>query len=117
MGVWDEFYGSGKKGKRVGDDKENKKGKGGKGKAEAEGEDALAALILRRQKERAGGASVLDAIAAKYAAKEGKKAGKKAKAAEPHPDELDDEAFAALQAKMFNKDDGDASGSKKKRKT
>ena len=112
MGVWDEFYGSGKKGRRVGDDeKENKKGKGKKD----DGEDALAALILRRQKDRASaGAAALDAIAEKYANIDKKK--RKGKATvEPHPDELDDDAFAALQAKMFSKDKD--AGSSKKRKT
>ena len=56
LGVWDEFYGSGKVGAR--------KGKG-KQKADAEEEDvsALQALILQRQKARNG---FLDDLAAKY---------------------------------------------------
>lgn len=70
LGVWDEFYGNGKKGKRKSDASADK----------AEGEDALAALILRRQKEREGG---LDRLAAKYARIEeeerAKKRGKKGK--------------------------------------
>lgn len=86
LGVWDEFYGSGKKGRRAGD-----KGKGKEN--EAEGEDALAALIVRRQSKT----SALDAIANKYAGKEKGKGKKK----EAKHEDLDDDAFAALQAKMF----------------
>lgn len=88
LGVWDEFYGSGKKGKRAGD---------------KDGDEAsLQALILGRKKQRS---STLNSLEEKYAAIENKyakkgKKGKKDKKA-PHPDELDDEAFAALQAKMF----------------
>lgn len=91
LGVWDEFYGSGKKGKRASDDKKG-------------GEDALQALILSRKKQRS---SALNALEEKYAAIEekytSKKGGKKGatKGKAPHPSELDDEAFAALQAKMF----------------
>lgn len=57
LGVWDEFYGTGKKGKRQGD----------KGKNVSEGdsgESGLQALILQRQKDRSRG---LDALAEKYA--------------------------------------------------
>jgi DnaJ family protein C protein 9 len=55
LGVWDEFYGSGKKGKRQGD------------KQADEGEAGLQALILKRQQERSG---ALDRLAAKYEALE-----------------------------------------------
>lgn len=48
LGVWDEFYGSGKKGKRNGD----------------KDESGLQALILKRQQDRSG---ALDALADKYA--------------------------------------------------
>ncbi|CAK9783908.1 DnaJ-domain-containing protein [Cutaneotrichosporon oleaginosum] len=112
LGVWDEFYGSGAKGKRARDEGEEGEEGGkakGKGKPSKDGEDedgALAALIRGRQNSRAANFAALEA---KYAAKA--KKGRK-KAEEPHPDELDDDAFAALQAKMFaNKDKG------KKRKT
>lgn len=75
LGVWDEFYGDGKKGKRKSDARDKDEG-GGTG-----GEDALAALILRRQKDREGG---LDRLAEKYARIEeeerAKKKGKKANA-------------------------------------
>lgn len=110
--MWDEFYGTGKKGRRAGDDKENKKGK--KGKAD-DGEDALAAIILRRQKDRASaGASALDAIAEKYANLDKKK--RKGKSTDEEPPELDDAAFAAFQAKLFTADKGKPAD-KKKRKT
>lgn len=69
LGVWDEFYGSGTKGKRNGQDEDGStteaKGKG-KGKKEGGGEggeDGLAALILKRQRDREGG---LNALAEKY---------------------------------------------------
>jgi DnaJ family protein C protein 9 len=105
LGVWDEFYGSGAKGKRARD--EEQKGKGKK-KGEEEDEGALAALIRGRQNSRAANFAALEA---KYAAKEKKGKGKKKAAAEPHPDELDDDAFAALQAKMFG---GKGAGKKAK---
>jgi len=54
LGVWDEFYGSGKKGNR----------KGSEGKSTGSGESSLQALILKRQQDRAG---ALDAMEEKYA--------------------------------------------------
>jgi len=51
LGIWDEMFGTGKKGKRKSDAKDDG------------GEDGLAALILRRQKDREGG---LDRLAEKY---------------------------------------------------
>jgi DnaJ family protein C protein 9 len=68
LGVWDEFYGSGTKGTRKGDEKssgkKDKKDKKDKKNEETEGgEDKLAALILKRQRQREGG---LDALAEKY---------------------------------------------------
>ncbi|BEI97187.1 hypothetical protein CcaverHIS631_0207760 [Cutaneotrichosporon cavernicola] len=101
LGVWDEFYGSGVKGKR-GRDEDNKKSK----KKGDEDDGALAALIRGRQNSRAANFAALEA---KYAAKE--KNGNKAKA-EPHLGELDDDAFVALQAKMFGN-----KGKGRKRKT
>ncbi|KZV93389.1 DnaJ-domain-containing protein [Exidia glandulosa HHB12029] len=99
IGVWDEFYGSGKTGKR--------KAKGKKDAADA-GDDgdvsALQALIQQRQKQRMG--ALVDSLAAKYGAMDdepptpkGKKAGAKRKrAAEP---ELDDAEFERLQGELF----------------
>ncbi|KAF9246533.1 hypothetical protein BU15DRAFT_40052 [Melanogaster broomeanus] len=120
LGVWDEFYGSGKVGAR--------KGKGGKGKEKKDGDDdededvsALQALILQRQKARDG---FLDGLAAKYidmeegSSRKNRGKGKKRKkvtedseaeevespkkktrsAREPH--EIDDEEFARIQSKL-----------------
>lgn len=107
LGVWEEFYGSGKTGKR--------KAKGKQGVGENDGDDgdisALQALILKRQKSR--GADLFDNLAAKYAEPEPKGGkskkrtndsdqkgkGKKAKAASP-PD-IDEEEFEKLQRKLF----------------
>lgn len=84
LGVWDEFYGDGKKGKRKSDAKDD--GAGG-------GEDALAALILRRQKDREGG---LNRLAEKYARIEeeerAKKKGKKTKGKNSDLEEVDNGA-------------------------
>lgn len=106
LGVWDEFYGSGAKGRRAADAANGDGEEEEKGKEKGSGEDGLAALIRSRQASR--GASFA-ALEAKYAAPE-KKKGKKGKKAEPHPDELDDDAFEALQAKMFG---GEAKKAKK----
>ena len=119
LGVWDEFYGSGQKGKR-------------KGKAPTkhkEGEDgALKALIQKRQTTRG---SFLDNLAAKYGAmeddeemdmgegqkkKKGAAKGKGKKRTRPEEDEkdvempsrskrkktpeLDDEEFERIQARL-----------------
>lgn len=113
LGLWDEFYGSGKKGKRARDDDKENKGKG-KDKAEAEAEDSsLMAMIQRRQQGRM---SVIDALEEKYSNLEKEKSKKRKgsnKKQEPeveaHPADLDDDAFAALQAKMF----GDKSNKRK----
>lgn len=78
LGVWEEFYGNGKKGKRKSDARE-----------EADPEAGLAALILKRQKEREGG---LDRLAEKYKRLEeeerAKKKGKKAKGKKEEPEEM-----------------------------
>ncbi|GFZ50788.1 hypothetical protein JCM24511_08546 [Saitozyma sp. JCM 24511] len=134
LGVWDEFYGSGTKGTRKGDEKgsgkKDKKEKKDKKDEEADGgEDKLAALILKRQREREGG---LDALAEKYRRieeeerekKKAKKAtkGKKANGNEAADldengmPEISDADFEALQAKMFGGKDKSASGGKAKGK-
>ena len=81
LGVWDEFYGEGKKGKRKSDARDKDDGGSAGAGTGGSGEDALAALILRRQKDREGG---LDRLAEKYARIEeeerAKKKGKKANA-------------------------------------
>ncbi|GJJ12438.1 hypothetical protein Clacol_006680 [Clathrus columnatus] len=74
LGVWDEFYGTGKEGKRQGIGKK----KQGKEKEEEDGEAVLKALIQKRQKKLDG---FLDSLADKYGAMEGdSKKGKKRKA-------------------------------------
>ncbi|KZO89926.1 DnaJ-domain-containing protein [Calocera viscosa TUFC12733] len=112
LGVWDEFYGSGKKGKRQG------KVKKGETKENEEDTSALQALILKKR-QTAG--SFLDNLAAKYAEPEKKSKGKGKKRAgaeveedesptkkvkkDVHDelDEMDDEAFRKLQDGMFGK--------------
>ncbi|GLB34968.1 putative dnaJ molecular chaperone homology domain [Lyophyllum shimeji] len=118
LGVWDEFYGSGKTGERRG------KGKGkGKPKDDEDGgeEDhsVLQALILKKKQKNMD--SFFDGLAAKYAEPEPKGRGrgkKRGRAAEPEEEEelspkkksrkeapqtpeIDDEEFERLQAKLF----------------
>ncbi|KAG1831779.1 hypothetical protein EV424DRAFT_1525658, partial [Suillus variegatus] len=118
LGVWDEFYGSGKTGAR--------KGKG-KAKKSADDDDddkgdtsALQALILKRQKDRHG---FLDDLAAKYSnmeespRKKGGKGKKRKKGADESeaevespkkklhvqdPPDIDDEEFAKIQQRIFS---------------
>lgn len=83
LGVWDEFYGSGKVGARKGKGKHKEKEKNGDG--DEEDVSALQALILQRQKARNG---FLDNLAAKYmeeetSRKKGAKGKKRKKATEP----------------------------------
>lgn len=78
---------------------EDKKGKGkgkGKGKAKSNDEDALAALIMGRQKER--GDAFLDQLAEKYGAGGGSKKSKKGK--QVMDDEPDEAAFQAAAARL-----------------
>ncbi|KAI0030829.1 hypothetical protein K488DRAFT_87409 [Vararia minispora EC-137] len=115
LGVWDEFYGSGKTGARKGRGKSTAKATE---VDEEEGDvSALQALILKKQKSRGG---FLDNLAAKYAeaGPKGKGKGKrKGRTAEDEegveesprkkrgtalePPELDDEEFEKLQKKLF----------------
>lgn len=119
LGVWDEFYGSGKP--------TSKRTAKGKGKAKATAKDdeedeqdtsALQALILKKRKNMDG---FFDSLAAKYA--EPEKGGKKKKRGQaveeeeevqaspkkrprrgvgvPPPPEIDDEEFEKLQKKLF----------------
>jgi DnaJ family protein C protein 9 len=133
LGVWEEFYGSGKMGAR------KAKAKGAAKKAtEDEDEDeedvsALQALILKKQKDRG---SFFDNLAAKYAEPEPKSKGKakrKGRATEdeepdesprkkrrsaPDPPDLNDEEFEKLQKKLFggkDKSSDEASGTKAKK--
>jgi len=118
LGVWDEFYGSGKATER------KKKGKGG----DEEDTSALQALILKKRQRNMD--DLVDSIAAKYAPKpKGKgtkraaeeveevSTSKKAKKDVPPP-EIDDEEFAKLQQKLFGgkgKEASDISGPKVKK--
>jgi len=122
LGVWDEFYGDGKVGKRL------PKGKGKNQEVDEDGEDvsALQALILKKKQNRE---SLLDNLAAKYAnpppkSGRGKKRTadedeeemeaprKKSRGAQPPPPDIDDEEFTKLQAKLFgDKDKKEATSS------
>ncbi|EIN07377.1 DnaJ-domain-containing protein [Punctularia strigosozonata HHB-11173 SS5] len=128
LGVWDEFYGSGKAGAR---NKDKKKGKAApKGEADDEDGDtaALQALILAKKKKMD---SFLDNLAEKYAEPEKKKGKgrkgkrpveedieeetdvspkKKRRAAEP---DINDDEFAKLQEKLFG-DKAKSAGTEKK---
>ena len=102
LGVWDEFYGSGKPGKR--------KGKAAASKDDEEDHSALQALILSKKKKMDG---FLDNLAEKYAEpkstskQRGKKRGatgadgasKKTRVEEPP--EIDDAEFEKLQQRLF----------------
>ena len=115
LGVWDEFYGSGKATAK----KPKGKGKGKKAEEEEEDTAALQALILKKRKNMD---SFFDSLAAKYSEPEppkGKGKKKRAKADDddeevvqesprkktrkgaPPPPEIDDEEFEKLQAKLF----------------
>ena len=127
LGVWDEFYGSGK----VGDRKT--KGKGKKEGDEEEDTSALQALILKKKQNMDG---FFDGLAAKYAdpgstskLKNGKSKRrgktieedeaeelptKKSRRPIPPDPEIDDEEFEKLQQKLFgdrSKPAAEASGS------
>jgi DnaJ homolog subfamily C member 9 len=133
LGVWDEFYGSGKEGPRKGKGASKGKGKGKK-KAEAEDGDGdgeedysvLKALILKKR-ENAG--AFPDNLAAKYADAEPKPRSKgkrkkdadsgevnespkkRRRGAEADPGDMNDEEFAKLQHKLFkDKDKGAEAG-------
>ncbi|TFY72690.1 hypothetical protein EVG20_g298 [Dentipellis fragilis] len=132
LGVWDEFYGSGKAGPRKG--KGKGKGKAKKDEEEDEGDvSALQALILKKQK-KAGG--FLDGLAAKYAepkprgkgkrkskdeeeeeeVEEPPKKRKRGAAPAAEPPEIDDAEFTKLQKKLFGdktKPSSSGSGSSK----
>lgn len=115
LGVWDEFYGSGKATDRK-KAKEKGKGKGQGEDAEHNDESALQALILKKNKKNMDG--FFDSLAAKYsepkatsrekgkkrahsAADDGEPPNKKSRRGVPPPPEIDDAEFAELQAKLF----------------
>lgn len=94
LGVHDKLFGSGGAAKGKG------KGKG-KSKGKESGEDALAAIIMGRQKER--GDAFLDQLAEKYGAGASSKKGKKGKQAVQDHEEPDEEAFQAAAARLGKK--------------
>jgi len=120
LGIWEEFYGSGKPSVRKG--KGRDKGKGKKQDEEDDEEEdhsALQALILKKKKNMDG---FLDSLAAKYAepqtrGKKGKKRNKapdvdeddadaeppkkKAKRGVVEPPDIEDEEFERLQQTLF----------------
>jgi DnaJ family protein C protein 9 len=130
LGVWDEFYGSGKEG-----DRKSK----GKGRSKKDGQceedtSALQALILKKKKNMD---SFFDGLAEKYSepelkprARGGKnkkrsivgdddeaeqRSPKKAKGRVPPPPDIDDKEFERLQQQLFSnksKTKVEASGSK-----
>lgn len=121
LGVWDEFYGSGKASPKKSKGKGKGKGKAGGGEEE-EDHSALQALMLKRKKNMDG---FFDGLAAKYAEPEpaakgkGRKGKKRAAAAEedveeelaspkkkskkdlPEAMDIDDAEFEALQQRLF----------------
>lgn len=118
LGVWDEFYGSGKKGERRGKGKAKDKAKQDvDGDDDAEDHSALQALMLKRKKNMDG---FFDNLAAKYAEPKTKAKGKgkkrksvpdeeevdespkkKKRGAAAEPPEIDDAEFEKLQQKLF----------------
>ena len=111
LGVWDEFYGSGKKTER----KEKGKRKDNAGAEADEDHSALQALIMRKKEKNMD--SFFDGLAAKYSESapkdssrsRGKKRAnveddrpsKKPRSNVPPAPEIDDEEFAKLQEKLF----------------
>ncbi|KAH9484290.1 putative J domain-containing protein [Psilocybe cubensis] len=131
LGVWDEFYGSGKATERK---KAKNKAKEKDGDEEAhEDHSTLQALILKKKQKNMDG--FFDSLAAKYSEpapkasrSKGKKRShdvaedddspkKKSRSNVPPPQEIDDAEFARLQDKLFgDKDKAKASSSSPKKK-
>jgi DnaJ family protein C protein 9 len=104
LGVWDEFYGSGKPSQKR---KRDKQSDGDEGDV-----SALKAIIQSRQKKMNG---FFDDLAAKYSTEDsgskGKGKGRKKRGQDDEPGtkgrgkapDIDDKEFEALQAKLFGK--------------
>lgn len=98
LGVWDEFYGSGKAGAR----KSKGKGKAKQTVDPEEDTSALQALILKKRKNMD---SFFDGLAAKYAEPEGgKKGGKKGKKRSQVTEDDDEEVLGASPKKKSRKE-------------
>ena len=113
LGVWDEFYGSGKKTEK----KQKGKRRDDAGAEADEDHSALQALIMRKKQKNMD--SFFDGLAAKYSEpttdssrSKGKKRGdgsveddkpsrKKSRSNVPPAPEIDDEEFTKLQEKLF----------------
>lgn len=106
LGVHDKLFGDRKKGPGA-------KGKGRQAKGKENPEDALAALISSRQKDR--GEDFFDHLADKYGAKKPAK-GKKKKAVEEEPDEAAFQAAAARLGKKKASEDPAPRAAKKSRR-
>ena len=117
LGVWDEFYGSGKP--------TQKKGKG-KGKRDANANEdeegdvtALQILILARKKKTG---AIFESLAEKYSQQESKAKGRKGKKRgrevedEQAPD-IDDEEFEKLQQRLFGDKSKASQSTERKAKT
>ena len=115
LGVWDEFYGSGKTAERQGKGKSKvRTKKNNTGDEETEDYSALQALILKKKEKNMD--AFFDNLAAKYAEPEkkskvkGKKRARDADGEEQSPkkkrstvktQDIDDEEFTKLQDKLF----------------
>lgn len=126
LGVWDEFYGSGKT-----TEKKSKGKKKGNAGDEEEDHSALQALILKKKAKNMD--NFFDGLAAKYGApaekgtsgSKGKKrrnadldeeeVPKKKTRSTPTPPDIDDEEFAKLQEKLFNNSKPSEGASTKKK--
>ncbi|KAH6918597.1 DnaJ domain-containing protein [Coprinopsis sp. MPI-PUGE-AT-0042] len=110
LGVWDEFFGSGKPTQR----KKAGKGKKAEKQDEEEEEDVSALQALIRKKQEKGMDSFFDGLAAKYGGSKpkGKKRArpddedeieipaKRSRSAVPPPPEISEEEFARIQARV-----------------
>lgn len=111
LGVWDEFYGSGKVGDRKSKSTEkNKKAKEDEGE-DGDGEAVLQALILkRREKTAADTDAFFDGLLSKYGdggkrkgkgKKRSREDGEGSSKSQLEQDDIPDEEFAKLQEKLF----------------
>lgn len=101
LGVWDEFYGSGKEGPR----KSKAKGKGSQADGQEEDNSVLQAMILKRKRNMDG---FIDNLAAKYTETEPKGKSKKGKKRAKEEDEEDDEQTSGKKPKPSHPDIDDA---------
>ncbi|KAG7092442.1 hypothetical protein E1B28_008797 [Marasmius oreades] len=130
LGVWDEFYGSGKTGERRSKKKDTAKDNDIEGEEEDD-DSALKALIMRKKQKNMD--SFFDSLADKYAGPsqgtkpkgKSKKRGKAEEAPEVttprkrprgSPPDIDDEEFERLQQKLFGEKESTDTRKKRARK-